>query len=378
MTASPGGAATLAVGVPPHPLIDVQAGERRQVTITLTAGCVITGRVVERDGSPAGDGALEQQWGETALEYVPAGRVEPDGTFRWVTTEEADVVLRVWPWKAPPSPGRRFSCREGARFDDVVFQLPGQHTDLSGTLVDKAGEPVRFAFLDIAPIDRGSIPQQELTDGDGRWEVHSLPPGRYRITAEHEGRGVVIARVVAPRQNVRLELGGTGRLEGTTTHLPNGSFELVIGTCVDDTGLFPLPQSRRLVSVTGGQFSVDGLPACDLSFGVVWHGRLSSQHVAIPNGGTAHVEIDVGAPRAKRVHGVVRDGTGALQPGALVTASDGDDQATRTDADGAYALRTVSGAVVRATADDRTGSAQVGGANVDDEQVDIVIGGDVK
>jgi hypothetical protein len=356
----------------------VRAGEHLQTTITLTAGCMIAGRVVERDGSPAGDGALEKQWGETAFEYAPAGRIEPDGTFRWVTTDEVDVVLRAWPWKAPPSPGRRFACRDGARFDDVVFQLPDRRPDLSGVLVDKAGEPVAFAFVDVAPIDRGAIAQQERTDGAGRWEVYSMPAGRYRITAHAEGRGIAIARVVAPREDVRLELSGTGRLEGTTTQLASGSFELVVGTCVDDTGLFPLPQSRRLVSVTGGQFTVDGLPACELSFGVVWHGRLGSQHVVIPSGGTAHVEIDVGAPRAKRVHGVVHDADGTPQVDALVSSNDGDVATTRTDTDGAYALRTVSGAFVRATAGNRTGSAQVGAAAVDDEQVDIVVSGDAR
>lgn len=355
--------------------IAVSPGERLHTTITLVAGCIISGRVVGPDGKAATDGAIEKQWGEGVADYTPAGRIEPDGTFRWVTTDEADVTLRGWPWKAPPSAGRRFACRDGARFEDVVFQLPERRPDIEGVLVDKAGEPVGFAFVDLAPLDRGGIAQQERTDAGGHWQVFSMPPGRYRITAQAEGRGVAISTVVAPRDGVRLELGGTGRLEGTTTRLASGSFELLVGTCVDPSGMVPLPQSRRLVTVTGGRFTVDDLPACELSFGVSWRGRMTPQHLAIPSGGTAHIELDLGSPRAKTVHGVVRDATGKPMPGVIVTSTyqGKGDTVVRTDASGAYTIKTFSGAALRARAPGRVGFAQVGGANVDTEQVDLVV-----
>jgi len=355
--------------------VAVQPGEHVRTTITLVAGCVIAGRVVGADGKPASDGAIEKQWGEGVADYTPAGRIEPDGSFRWVTTDEADVTLRAWPWKAPPSPGRRFSCRDGARFEDVVFNLPERRPDIEGVLVDKAGESVGFAFVDLAPLDPGGLAQQERTDASGRWQVYSMPPGRYRVAAQAEGRGVAIATIVSPRDGVRLELGGTGRLEGTTTRLATGSFELITGTCGDGTNMVPLPQSRRLVTVRGGRFAVDDLPACELGFGVSWHGKLTQQRVTIPSGGTAHLELDLGAPRAKTVRGVVRDGAGNAVAGAVVTASfqGKGDAATRSDASGAYTLKTFSGAAIRARVPGRVGFAQVGAANVDAEQVDVVI-----
>lgn len=355
--------------------ITLQPGEHLRTTITLTAGCVISGRVVGADGTPASDGAIEKQWGDGGAMFGPAGRIEPDGRFRWVSTDEADVTIRAWPWMSPPSPGRRFTCRDGARFDDVVFQLPDRHPDIEGVLVDRAGEPVGFAYIDLAPLDPGGIAQQERSDATGRWAVYSMPPGRYRVSAQAEGRGVTIATVVAPRDGVRLELGGTGRLEGTTTRLASGSFEMTGGSCVDGTGIIPLPQSRRLVTVSGGRFTVEDLPACELTFGVIWHGRVTSQHVTIPGGSTAHIEIDLGPPRAKTVRGVVRDGAGAPLAGAVVIATyqSKADATTRTDAHGAYTIKTFSGAAVRATLHDRAGFAQVGGANVDAEQVDIVV-----
>jgi hypothetical protein len=370
--------------------VAVEAGKRVQTTLTLTAGCIVTGRVVVHDGTPASDGAIEKQWGGGDLQFAPAGRIEPDGRFRWVTTDEVDVSLRAWPWMSPPSPARRFTCRDGARFDDVVFRLPDNGPDIAGVLVDHAGEPVGFAFVDLAPLDPGGIAQQERTDATGHWEVYNMPPGRYRATAHVEGRGITNQTVVSPRDGVRLELGGTGRLEGTTTRLAKGSFELMLGTCVEATGMIALPQSRRLVSVSGGQFTVDDLPACELSFAVIWQGRTGVDRVVIPSGGVAHFELDLGQPRAKTVHGVVRDGAGKPLAGALVTAtplgagqaagqttSPVTDQAgattAKTDNAGAYAVKTFSSASLRATAPGVIGFAQVGGANVDSEQVDIIV-----
>jgi len=280
------------------PRITVEPGDHLTTTLTLTAGCVIAGHVVTHDGKPTGDGAIEKQWtGEDGdLDFTLAGRIEPDGTFRWTTTDEADVTLRAWPWKSPPSPARRFTCRDGARFDDVVFQLPDLRPDITGTLVDKAGEPVGATFLDLQPLGRGGINQQERTDQAGRFEIYHVLPGRYRITAQAEGRGVATQTIVSPASGVRLELGGSGRIEGTTPKLTSGSFELLLGTCVNPTGAITLPQSHRVVTVTDGHFTVDDLPACELSFGTLWHGQRVPQHASIPAGGAAHVALDLGPP----------------------------------------------------------------------------------
>jgi len=353
----------------------VRPGDHLTPTLTLTAGCMISGRVVGRDGKPASDGAIERHLSDAALEFAPAGRIDADGTFRWVTTEATEVTIRAWPWKSAPSPARRFSCRDGARFDDVVFQIPDRRAAIEGVLVDQGGEPVGFAYVDLAPLDPGGIAQQERTDALGHWEVYDMPPGRYRVAAQADGRGVTSATIVSPRDGVRLELGGTGRLEGTTSRLATGSFELALGACLEATGQVPVPQSRRLVSVTGGRFAVDGLPACQLSFYAIWHGQPVSQQIAIPSGGTARIELDLGPPLAKTVHGVVRDGAGLPITGALVTATRHGvpDTTARTDVTGAYTLTTASGAILRASARARVGAAQVGGANVSDEQVDIVV-----
>lgn len=355
----------------------VVPGDRVEATVVLAAGCVISGRVIGRGGERAGDGALERLWGTGDLEYAPAGQIDADGAFRWATVDEVDVTLRAWPWKSPPSAGRRFHCRDGARFDDVVFQLPDEHPDLEGVLVDRAGQPVRFGYLDFRPLDIGGVAQQERTDGAGRWQVFSVPPGAYRVAGHAAGRGIVDARVVSPRAGIRLQLGGTGRLEGATPRLASGSFELALDHCGDDAAQLALPQSPRIVAVTGGRFAIDDLPACALTFQAIWRGRASSQQVAIPAGGVARIELALGEPRGKTVRGVVRDTAGNPVGGAVLSVVRPDDEGPAStaiaDGAGAFTIKAFSGASLRASAAGKVGFATVGGANVDAEQLDVVL-----
>jgi len=324
----------------------VQANNIAAKHLVLTAGCVITGKVVAHDGTPASDGAIEKQWGTTDLQFGPAGRIESDGRFRWVTTDAGDVVLRAWPWKSPPSPSRRFACTDGARFE-TTFTLPDRGPDIEGVLVDASGAPVPFGHIDLAPLD-GGIAQQERTDGNGRWGVFSMPAGRYRVTAHAEGHGIVDTIIHSPQTNVKLALGGTGRLEGTTTRLANGSFEMSLDACTGENGSVRIAHEQRLVTVTAGRFVVDDLPACDLSFTAQWRGHPLTASASIPADCTAQASLDLGPPHEKTIHGIVRDSADRAIPNAVVSATFGEEPpvTAHTDGTGRYSLKTYSGAAI--------------------------------
>ncbi len=359
-------------GVTDRTRVSVASGGRVPTTLTLTAGCVITGKVIRHDGTPAGDGAIEKQWGTTDNEFGPAGHIETDGTFRWMTTDEAEVTLRAWPWKSPPAKARQFACRDGARFDDVVFQLPDRKPDVEGVLLDHGGSPVPFTFVDLAPLDDGGVAQQERTDAEGRWQVYFLPSGSYRVTAQAPERGIAIATISAPQASVKLVLGGTGRLEGTVTNLVNGSFELLFQSCVDGNGPMPLTRQHRIVTVAGGRFAVDDVTACDVMYEGSWRGHPANGRVTVPVDGTAHVTLDLGPPHEKRIEGIVRDAANQPVANALVTSTLDDQSATaRTDDSGHYVLQTYSGANLYVANGTLEGHATVGLANVATEQVDI-------
>lgn len=279
-------------------MLEIEAGEVQGGTFTLAAGCVIAGRVVGPAGRPAGDGAIEQQWGAGEHQFAPAGRIAADGTFRWTTTDEAEVVLRAWPWKSPPSPARSFACRDGARHEGVVFALPDRGPDLDGALVDRGGAPVAHAYVDLAPLDEGGLAQQERTDAQGRWSVFELPAGRYLVTAHAAGRGVVATTVTVPQVGVRLQLGGTGRIEGRTPQLARGSFELGLLRCDDGEAAIRLPAERRLVTIKDHAFTIEDVPACNLQIITTWRDRDWEGEVAVPAGGAARLELDLGEPPA--------------------------------------------------------------------------------
>ncbi|HSK03144.1 MAG TPA: carboxypeptidase-like regulatory domain-containing protein, partial [Kofleriaceae bacterium] len=230
--------------------------------------------------------------------FAPAGRIAADGTFRWTTTEEAEIVLRAWPWKSPPSPAQSFACRDGARHAGVVFALPDRGPDLDGMLVDRGGAPVALAYVDLAPLDPGGIAQQERTDEQGRWSVFALPAGRYLVTAHAAGRGVVATTVTVPQVGVRLQLGGTGRIEGRTPQLARGSFELDLLRCDDGSAAIRLPAERRLVTIRDHAFTIEDVPACHLQIVTAWRDRDWEGEVAVPAGGTARLELDLVTPPA--------------------------------------------------------------------------------
>lgn len=361
-------------GVSAGTTVVVAAGQRVTANVTLVAGCVISGKVIAGNGALAGDGAIEKQWGSFDTQFTPAGRINPDGTFRWVTTETVDITLRAWPWKSPSSPPQRFACTDGARFDNVTFRLSDRRADIEGVLVDAAGARVPFAFLDLAPLDPGGISQQERTDAEGKWAVFDMPAGRYQITAHAAGRGVGALTVTAPQQNVTLALAGTGRIEGSTSLLANGSFELQLQACADGLSVQNLPEERRLVTVTSGRFSVDDVPACALQLVASWHGHLVTATATVPAGGTGRVELAIGPPREKLVSGLVRDDEGRALPNVIVTAAYDEDATTATtDATGRYQLKTFSGAELVATTGQRSAFGMVGMANVDAETVDLTL-----
>ncbi len=354
-------------------VVDVEAGKRAYAAIVLATGCVVTGRVVDADGKPAQEGAIEGNASlfEDNFAYAPVGRIDPDGSFRWTSVGDADVSLRAWPWKAPPSPSRTFHCREGARFSDVVFKLPAQAPSLEGVIVDAAGAPAPLAFLDVTPLDPDGIGQQERADGEGTWAVYDLPPGHYTIRASSPGRGVVEKVVIAPSTGARLQLSGAGRIEGTTTSLVDGGFEARFVAC-DGQATAP---DTRLVTVTAGRFAIDDVPACLLAFTVRGFplARTVNAEAMVRSNDTAHVELDLGPPRPKTIHGTVSDRKGPIA-GARVTAlADSHAATVRADSAGHYTIQTYAGAQLVVGDGAHVVNVTVGHANVPDEQIDLVV-----
>ncbi|MCX5745025.1 MAG: carboxypeptidase-like regulatory domain-containing protein [Proteobacteria bacterium] len=284
--------------------LSIGPGTKATVTLTLVAGCLISGRVIGPDGKPTGDGALETQ-GPGGQSFGPTGRIEPDGSFRWVTQLESD------------------------------------------------------------------------TDAEGRWAVYAMPHGRYTLTAQSPERGVVAVAVQSPELGIRVVLGGTGRIEGTTTTLVDGSFTAAFVSCTmpsttNGDAFVETSHQTRLVAVRAGHFEIENVPACNLTFIATFQNQRRSVEIDVPMNGIARTEVDIGPPRAKTVHGRVTRAGQPVGNARIVTYVDRDEVTATTDNDGRYTLHTFSRAsiAVYEGEDYRTGG-RVGGANVDQEEMDF-------
>jgi hypothetical protein len=350
----------------------LDAGAVEQTRQILRRGCIINGKVIGAAGVQPHDGALEVR---TGGDFRPTGRIEPDGTFRWTTTDAEYYELRAWPWQSPPSDAQTFWCQDGKRYDKVVMRAGNELPDLTGTIVDAQGNPVPLAYFDVSPLDGAASGQQERADASGNWKVFELPPGRYEVTAQARGRGMFSTQLIVPRQDVTLALGGTGRLSGTTTEIVDGSFEMEFHQCGGAREPIELEEDTRIVVVRGGRFTIDRVPACGLAFTARWRDREVAGSVVVEPERTAYIELELGGAKEKIVRGTVRDAAGAAAGSVRITALlDNKEVATgRTNADGTYELHVPSGAELVAGNGRRVGRAIVGRANVSSERVDVVL-----
>ncbi|MBV8760789.1 MAG: carboxypeptidase regulatory-like domain-containing protein [Deltaproteobacteria bacterium] len=349
--------------------VAVAVGKPASTTLHLVRGCVIEGKVVSDDGSPANDGALEIR--NSRGQFGPGGVVDADGTFRFTRTEPGEVTLRAWPWKSMPTAAKTFACTNGMHVANVVFKIPGGTPSLTGAVVDASGAPVPFAYLDLTPLDDQGPGLQERADAAGKFTVFDAAPGRYKLVATAAGAGITSDVVIAPKADLRVQLAGTGRIEGTATDLANGSFEVAFESCKLGNDLeVPVAHEPRLVVVHGGRFTIDNVPACPLTLALSWRGVSEHKKVNVDLDKPAALELDVGTPKSKVVMGTVRDDAGRPLAGANITSRLATVQSDKT---GRYAIETTSGAELVASNGDATATASASHANVTNELVDLVV-----
>jgi len=368
-------------------LVHVSPGDEREVELTLRRGCIVEGQVVDRSGMPIPDGAIEAWTGRSfPRSYEPAGTFE-NGRFRYAYTGTGLLRLKAWPWKSTHSEPMDFDCREGSVFDDVLFVVPDKEPDLTGVVVDADGAPVPGAFLDLLPLADDGLAQQERADSSGEFAFFSQPAGRHVLSAYVPGEGVAAIELNVPARDVRLQLGGTGGIEGTVTGMVSGSFTFVAEHCMAGGagGGWPVVGMRtsapiaRLVRVEQGSFFIDDLPACTLQATVLT--PHSAEHVSVQvraDDDTA-LHLDLTRPEVVTVGGTVTDDTGEPAPHVDVGRIYGLAQRERfplasfaeTDQDGRYEIQAYAGDMLSFRSPRGFAMAPVPGDSAADARVDI-------
>ena len=249
----------------------------------------------------------------------------------------------------------------------VTLVVPDDTADIEGLVVDAAGQHVPFANVDINPTAPGALHQEERASADGSYRVFAAPAGEYWLTASAPGRGVLTELVQVPG-HFQLALGGTGRIAGSVTGITDGSLEVRFDACAELHDI-AIAHEPRIVPVIGGRFTIDGAPACRLSLTARWRNTEIALDVAVAANATSTVELELGPPREKLVHGVVRDASGRTVARARIIARLGDQvlDSVSSDANGRFMLHAAAGAELTT----ETARATVGLANVADEEVDL-------
>lgn len=324
-----------------------------RVTVTLTKGIELAGRVAAPDGasvegvsvSAAEDGMLG---GTTIPTHLVLASVGDRG---WTTTDAAG----------------RFSIRVHTAAHHLSFKKEGFAPAIVRGHDPRAGHPLEVV-LEAAAVLRGKVARADgrgisgvglsvrqqmsmvaetaTSAEDGTFEVGNLAPGTYELTASHADLGLHETRSVeAPASDVQIVLPPSGAVRGSVvdarTRRPVTRFTVEVAP------LEGSPRASRNVPVedAGGLFSVDDVPLGRVKVSVSAEGyatRRVEDVVVSAQGGTADVDLalEADAPIAGRVsseRGVpVAEAWIAVERDA---AEEAESDTVRTDDDGEFELR---------------------------------------
>src|SRR5437773_10005538 len=146
---------------------------------------------------------------------------------------------------------------------------------LSGSVVDENGALVPGANVTVLN-DATSLKREAVSNDSGNFSVPLLPPGTYRLTAQHTGFKTVEVRDIVLNVNderslrIQLKAGDVKEVVDVTGEAPLINESPAVGTVVDRNFAANLPLNGRsfqsLIALTpgvviasgDGQFSVNG------------------------------------------------------------------------------------------------------------------------
>jgi hypothetical protein len=280
------------------------------VEVRLRRPCSLRGRVVAPEGTPPEEPA------EIVLRALGESRpLPPRHEIQARPPERAFVVAPV----APGPCALTVVCGD-ARLDlDRVEVTEGPTVDLgdlvlvrggaAGGVVTAGGRPSPGTTVEVfrvGPEGRFLDGRRVETDGEGRWRVGGLLPGPHVVLARPRDHVLAEARFEADSGETRtvdLSAAAGGRVRVKVVDAAGAAVEgaRVLVTGPSGSVLFwkegdpgPGPHATG----PGGTLTCTGLPAGELSVSADLPGSGAGRApVALPEGGTAEVEVRLEAPR---------------------------------------------------------------------------------
>ena len=215
--------AAAATGPPPIPAvaarvpIDIGSSSAENVSLTLTPGYTLMGKVAMENPPATTDGSgprgmrvtLTHDPDLVGLPGAPQGAVQANGTFCLANVAQGDYrvfvppLLNTFQWGTSTLPpllqngyiktirlGGTDVLSSGLRLNfapqEPLEILIGSGAKLSGTVIDDKRESVVNATVALVPTssrERLDLYRTTTSDKDGRYKMQGIPPGSYRAFA---------------------------------------------------------------------------------------------------------------------------------------------------------------------------------------------------
>jgi protocatechuate 3,4-dioxygenase beta subunit len=326
----------------------VAAGRVEKVTVRLSPGLSMSGKVVDAEGAGVAGGRVVCLRTPN-FKIFESATTEADGSFTLTGLDAGQYWVMAF--QQEKGEGQNQGAKAGDR--DVRIQLRGTGR-VVGKVVGADGKPVpSFAlrpFRSGEPFNYVYSRLLDFKDPEGKFAL-ALAPGAYQVDAKAEGGTFKPGTNVTVKGGedtppVTITLGGSGVVLGAVTD-PDGNHVPDVEVFVGKGGFPPSPVPELYARTNGdGAFRITGFPLEPVKL-VVRHKAWATKIVdATPAAEEVAKAMTIRLEAGSRVLGHVTTTGKAPVAGERVTLSRGmdflDARTTYTDAGGAYVFRGVA------------------------------------
>lgn len=271
-------------------------GETARVDMTMTAGCVLTGVVLDGQGKPLGDVLVDAELrrsagviGDTSIDAASKDISDVDGTFRLANVPTGAVLVRAYETDHAPTdlPLQIDKCQDQK---PIELRMSGGG-GLTGVVRAADGSPATGVKLTLMNRAIGFV--NTVTDAQGRYRLDRLPAGIMRIEAQRGMQRAVAQLAVeagkVAERDLMFSAEGKGEVRGlvTASGKPLPGMQLLVGRS-SGGGMMNL-----YFPVTGadGTYRVTGLP--DGMYAVLVSSMNQVSSARVESGASMTVDFDV-------------------------------------------------------------------------------------
>ena len=336
--------------------LDVPAGGASGLTIRLTSGSTIAGRVVESDGAapPEATVHLQPLGGDEASSSDGAADASGEFLFEHLTPGTYQLTARSG---AQSSTATQVPLAAGQNANGVVLTLAGGAAILGRITGLSAPE---LATVRVSASGASGFSSSTPAAADGSYQMEGAPPGEVKVTANvpgAPGRSLSQAAEITDDQTqveVDLAFPAGSTLSGAVTRGGSPQASMMVNVSPQTPGA--TPTQGRGQTDENGRYSITGLADGDYVarvFALGGGGSSASFEQPVSISGDTSQDFDL--PTLSVAGTVVEAGSSDPVAGARVTLDDGNATSAfaipraTTDSSGAFEIDGISGGDLQMT-----------------------------